>query len=196
MKPKVKNILQVVGISCIVSGISVGATYGVCWSGQQDLEEVYQVASEYVGNTQASSGISQMEIEKLREQIVELEQAQQNSVSQGYMMEITMEYESKIAELQQELDFKTTESERIYNILNDTEIALINKQKEYNDLFEQHENSQRQSNTQIEELEQRIRELENEILMYQNQSSSSSGEMAQANQDVKEFKEKMLLLFN
>lgn len=196
MKPKVKNILQVVGISCIVSGISVGATYGVCWSGQQDLEEVYQVASEYVGSTQASSGISQMEIEKLREQIVELEQAQQNSVSQGYMMEITMEYESKIAELQQELDFKTTESERIYDILNDTEIALINKQREYNDLFEQHENSQRQSNTQIEELEQRIRELENEILMYQNQSSSSSGEMAQANQDVKEFKEKMLLLFN
>lgn len=196
MKPKVKNILQVVGISCIVSGISVGATYGVCWSGQQDLEEVYQAASEYVGSTQASSGISQMEIEKLREQIVELEQAQQNSVSQGYMMEITMEYESKIAELQQELDFKTTESERIYDILNDTEIALINKQREYNDLFEQHENSQRQSNTQIEELEQRIRELENEILMYQNQSSSSSGEMAQANQDVKEFKEKMLLLFN
>lgn len=196
MKPKVKNILQVVGISCIVSGISVGATYGVCWSGQQDLEEVYQVASEYVGSTQASSGISQMEIEKLREQIVELEQAQQNSVSQGYMMEITMEYESKIAELQQELDFKTTESERIYDILNDTEIALINKQREYNDLFEQHENSQRQSNTQIEELEQRIRELEDEILMYQNQSSSSSGEMAQANQDVKEFKEKMLLLFN
>lgn len=196
MKPKVKNILQVVGISCIVSGISVGATYGVCWSGQQDLEEVYQVASEYVGSTQASSGISQMEIEKLREQIVELEQAQQNSVSQGYMMEITMEYESKIAELQQELDFKTTESERIYDILNDTEIALINKQREYNDLFEQHENSQRQSNTQIEELEQRIRELESEVLMYQNQSSSSSGEMAQANQDVKEFKEKMLLLFN
>lgn len=196
MKPKVKNILQVVGISCIVSGVSVGATYGVCWSGQQDLEEVYQVASEYVGSTQASSGISQMEIEKLREQIVELEQAQQGSVSQGYMMEITKEYESKIAELQQELDFKTTESERIYNILNDTEIALINKQREYNDLFEQHENSQRQSNTQIEELEQRIRELEDEILMYQNQSSSSSGEMAQANQDVKEFKEKMLLLFN
>lgn len=196
MKPKVKNILQVVGISCIVSGISVGATYGVCWSGQQDLEEVYQVASEYVGSTQASSGISQMEIEKLREQIVELEQAQQGSVSQGYVMEITAEYESKIAELQQELDSKTTESEQLYNTLNDTEIALINKQREYNDLFEQHENSQRQSNTQIEELEQRIRELEDEILMYQNQSSSSSGEMAQANQDVKEFKEKMLLLFN
>ena len=196
MKPKVKNILQVVGISCIVSGISVGATYGVCWSGQQDLEEVYQVASEYVGSTQASSGMAQNEIEKLREQVMELEQAQQNSVSQGYVMEITKEYESKISELQQELDSKTTESEQLYNTLNDTEIALINKQKEYNDLFEQHENSQRQSNTQIEELEQRIRELEDEILMYQNQSSSSSGEMAQANQDVKEFKEKMLLLFN
>ena len=196
MKPKVKNILQVVGISCIVSGISVGATYGVCWSGQQDLEEVYQVASEYVGSTQASSGMAQSEIEELRKQVMELEQAQQNSVSQGYMMEITMEYESKISELQQELDFKTTESEQLYNTLNDTEIALINKQREYNDLFEQHENSQRQSNTQIEELEQRIRELEDEISMYQNQSSSSSGEMAQANQDVKEFKEKMLLLFN
>ena len=74
---KASKVLGAVGASILISGVSVGATYSVMWSGQQDLDEVYEMASCYVESTGQTIASSTQQLEDKQAELETLEQEYQ-----------------------------------------------------------------------------------------------------------------------
>ena len=170
----------------------------------QQQESVTQYEDEIallmaqIQQMELQQGSCNIQIEEHLTRIAELErelQAQQGGgVSMGEHMQQMEQYEARIQELQQELDFKTTESERLYGLLDDTERELIEKKQQYNDLFGNHETMSQE----VDSLNKRIQELESQLESLQNSQGSGdvTGELMEANESVKEFKVKMMELLS
>lgn len=73
----VTKILGAIGVSVLISSVSVGATLAVTWSGKADLDAVYKLAQEYVQTQQTTISDLEKEVKDLehREEYIQEELA-------------------------------------------------------------------------------------------------------------------------
>ena len=100
-KSNTTKILGAIGLTTLISGVSVGATLMVTWNGTDKLNEVKEMALAYVGDT--SGTISNLETfitekeQEVKDITYELE------LAQGNMNAMEQEYQNQIEELQAQI---------------------------------------------------------------------------------------------